>query len=63
MAEKKASDVKFSVESMDGGKWQVVITFPEGELDRIPNFTSEEAAQKWIAERGAGSWLQVRGYA
>jgi hypothetical protein len=42
-----------------GAEWYVLVTWPEGQTDRIDGFTSQRAAELWI-EREIHSWEVMR---
>jgi hypothetical protein len=48
-------------ELKDGSGWYVLVTYPDGPPEHIPDFASEVEARDWIASN-AQDWLKRRGY-
>jgi len=45
-----------------GGEWQVVVTYPTGEIEQVDGFKSETEAVDWIGSTACLEWVGERGY-
>ena len=54
--------VSFRVRHIPGCAWEVVANCPNGTVDFIEGFDSEEEAVAWISDGESQKWIQTRGY-
>jgi hypothetical protein len=45
-----------------GAEWQIVVTYPTGEIEHVGGFKSETEAVDWIGSTACLEWVRERGY-
>jgi hypothetical protein len=58
-----ATTVRFEpIPTEIGDGWRVTATYPDGRIEHVTGFNSEEEAMDWIGSPQCLEWLRARGY-